>query len=243
MMIRDAALAPPASAWPAVRTRWFYPAMALASLMVVFVSFAPRFYLRPAALPPMPARVIAHATMFSAWVLLFAAQTTLVARGSAAAHRRLGVLTACVAAAMVLSGPPMAVALARRGEPVSGDPLAFLFIITLDVLMFAVFVGLAVYHRRRPEIHKRLMLLATIILLPAAVSRWPLAAKNPAPAISEVLLAFLAAAIVNDVLVRRRPHLVNAWGAFAILLSLPIRFVIAQSATWHEIAAWLIRVT
>src|SRR5437867_4419943 len=149
MMIRDAALAPPASAWPVVRTRWFYPAMALAALMVVFASFASQFYLRPAHLPPLPVRVIAHATLFSAWVLLFAAQTMLVAGGRVALHRRLGVLTACVAAAMVLSGPLLAVALARRGQPAQGDPLAFLFIITIDVVMFAVFVGLAVYFRRR----------------------------------------------------------------------------------------------
>jgi hypothetical protein len=214
--------------------------MAVGVLIVVASGFAPRLYQRPADLPPVTPRVAAHAALFSAWVGLFIAQTVLIASGHSRAHRRLGVATLGVAAAMVASSPPLAIGLARRGVP-PGDPLAFLMVIVPDVLLFGAFVGTAMYYRRRREAHKRLMLLATIVLLPASVSRWPIAAQNPAPAVSGVLAAFIVAMFVNDLVVRRRPHPASVWGGLLILVSLPVRFAISQTAAWHHIAAWLIR--
>jgi len=241
MMIRQATLATPASFSTTKRTGWFYAGMALVALTIVFAGFGTRFYSRPLDLPPLPPRVVAHATLFSTWVLLFVAQTLLVATGHPSTHRRLGIATIAVAAAMVLSAPPLAIGLARRGEPRGADPLVFFLIIVLDLVMFGAFVAAAIYYRRRREVHKRLMLLAMIILLPASISRWPIAVKNPAPVVSGVLLALLVAMIAHDLLVRRRPHPVSVWGSVIILVSLPVRFLVAQTAAWHHFAAWLIR--
>jgi len=84
-------------------------------------------------------------------------------------------------------------------------------------------------------------MLGMIVVMPAAMSRWPIAAKNPAPVISAVLLAFILAMVVNDLLTRRRPHPSTIVGGIVVLVSLPVRFAVAQTAAWHHFASWLIR--
>jgi hypothetical protein len=215
--------------------------MALAAMSVVFSGFARQFYLRPVDLPPMPLRVVAHASLFSAWVLLFVAQTTLVASEQVAIHRRLGIVAAAVAATMVVTSPALAIGLARRGGPSGSDPLVFMLVIVTDVVLFGAFVGAGIYRRRDRDAHKRLMLLAMIVLLPASISRWPIAGKNPATFIIGVFLAFVLAMLSNDLVVRRRPHPVTVWGGIAMLASLPLRFTVAQTDAWHRFASWLIQ--
>jgi hypothetical protein len=219
--------------------RWFYAGAAVAVLLMVFAGFAPSFYLRPAAKPGLSLRVVAHGTLFSSWIVLFLVQTGLVAAGRVRLHRRLGVAAALVAATMIATGPIMAVGLARRGQP-PPDPLGFMLVILVDLFLFAVFVGAGIYYRGRPAVHKRLMLLGTISVLPPAISRWPIAVRYP-PVIFGVLLAFVASAVAYDVWTRRRPHPATLWGGLALLASGPLRFAIASTGTWHHIASWLTR--
>ena len=101
-------------------------------------------------------------------------QTALVAGGRRDIHRRLGVAGAVLAAAMVVVGTILAIWNAREGRAPPGvPPLPFLIIPLFDMLVFAPLVAAAVWYRRRPETHKRLMLLATLSLLAAAVARLP----------------------------------------------------------------------
>jgi hypothetical protein len=242
MMIRDVALAPPAVFSPAKRRAWFYAGMAIASSLVVLAGFGPHLYSRPVDMPPMSLRVILHASLFLTWVLLFVAQTVLVSAGQTAIHRRVGVAAAVVAATMVVSSPPLAVGLARRGGPGGGaDPLEFFLVIVTDIVLFGIFVTGALCWRRHRELHKRLMMFAMIVLMPAAISRWPIAAKNPAPVMTGVLLAFTLVMVVNDLVTRRRPHPATIVGGLVVLVSLPVRFAVAQTAAWHHFASWLIR--
>jgi hypothetical protein len=215
--------------------------MAIAALGVVIAGFGARFYSSQVDAPPLTPRVLAHGALFGTWVLLFVAQTTLIAIGRRAIHRRLGIATAVVATGMILSGPLLAIGLARRGGPPGTDPLAFLLVLVADIALFAVFVGGALIWRRRPEMHKRLMLLGMINVLPAAITRWPIAVTSPGPFVGGTLLAFIVAMIVQDLVVRRRPHPATIWGGLILLVSLPVRFAAAQTTAWHHFAAWLIR--
>jgi len=220
--------------------RWFSVGMALAAVAVVMVGFWPSFYARPSTMPVMRPIVIAHAVMFSSWIALFVVQTVLVATRHVRIHRWLGAAGAGLAAIMAVTAPGMAVGLALRGGP-SGDALVFFLVITTDVVLFAAFVVAAIYYRRRAETHRRLMLLSLIVLLPAALSRWPWIVRHTVPGIMGVSLLFLAAAPITDLVARRRPHAISLWGGLVILVSLPLRFAIAQTAAWHQFARWLIR--
>ena len=215
-----------------------YVGMAVAFLITLFVGFARTFYLRPASQPALAPLVVVHGIVFSAWFVLFFVQTTLVAAGRTNLHRRLGLAGAALAVLIVGLGLPVAIPAARAGR-LPGDPLAFLLVMLGDLAGFAVFVGAAIYHRRRAETHKRLMVLAAISLLPPAISRWPIAVGRPA-VIAAVLIALLAASPVYDLVVLRRVNRVSLWGGLALFLSVPVRFALSQTETWHRIARWLI---
>src|SRR3982074_2670389 len=89
------------------------------------------------------------------------------------------------------------------------EGIAFAIVPLSGILFFAVAFTLAVANVRRPEIHKRLMLLAGISLLDAAVARWfltflaPPGPLGPPPVpvtIAPALVAYLllVAAMVFD---------------------------------------------
>jgi hypothetical protein len=213
--------------------------MAVAALVTLFFSFAPSFYLRPATKPALSLRVVAHGTLFSSWFILFLVQTGLAATGRIRLHRWIGFAAASAALLMVVTGPFLAIGLARRGLP-PGDPLAFMLIVLVDLLVFGIFVGAGIYYRKERDVHKRLMLLATISILPPGISRWPIAVRHVA-VIPAVLILFLALAAANDLWTRRRIHSTTLWGGLGLVASIPLRFAIASTGTWHHIASWLTR--
>ena len=219
-------------------TRRFHVGLAIAVLATVFSGFSFSIHSRLAN-GPLPLAAVVHGILFFSWVLLFAIQIGLVAAGRVRVHRTLGVGAAVLALVLVLSAPPLAIDAARRGV-LPGNSLEFLLVMFVDLLLFGAFVGAAIYFRRRPEVHKRLIVLGMVSLLPPAISRWPIALRHVA-IIPVVLLFFLMATPVFDFLARRRQHPVTVWGGVAIVLSIPIRFAIAHTAAWHAIASWLVR--
>ncbi len=88
-----------------------------------------------------------------------------------------GIVGAVIAVLMILIGTTTAIVRAQQGATPSGDipALVFLVIPLTDMLVFGILVGAGFYFRRRPDVHKRLMLLATISILAAAIARLPFA--------------------------------------------------------------------
>ena len=107
-------------------------------------------------------------------------------------------------------------------------------------------MGTAVWFRRRPEVHKRLLLLATVgALMPAAlahiIGHWPYLREIQAPIILVPLVILLFAGAVHDRLSQGRIHPVSLWVALALFVWANLRaVVIGPSDTWHRFAAWLI---
>jgi hypothetical protein len=217
--------------------RIFYVATAVAVLASVFVGFAPTFYLRAAARGPLPALVVAHGTVFSAWVLLFLAQTTLVASGRLDLHRRLGLLGAALAVAVFSLGLATALAATRRAYG-AGSPgaLPFLALPFGDMALFGGFVSAGLLLRHRPETHKRLLMLATVALLSAAFARFPPRLTYGGPFAFGGIDAFVVALLAYDLATRRRPHPVSLWGGLTLVTVERLRILVSHSAAWLALA-------
>ena len=246
--------ATPAPRSPAHRAgtydRLFYGGMAIAMGLTVFAGFATTYYLRfsaggPKATfsgGPFTPLVHVHGALFTAWVLLFIVQTALVASHRVAVHRRLGMAGAVLAAAMVVAGTLMAIAAAARGSAPPGvDPLTFLAIPLFDMILFPSFVIAALLRRRDKEAHKRLMLLAYISIIAAAVARIPGVLPGGPPAFFGLSFLFVVVAGLYDFLSRGRVHKVYLWGGALIAVSVPLRLAISKTGAWRSLAELLTR--
>jgi hypothetical protein len=230
--------------------RLFYGGMAAAMALTVFGGFASTYYLRffdtgPKATlsgGPFTAAVHLHAALFTAWVLLFIVQTALVANRRVALHRRLGVAGAVLAAGMVTAGLSVAIATAARGAAPPGvDPLAFLIIPVFDMVLFASFITTALALRRNKEAHKRLMLLAYVSIVAAAVARLPGVLPMGPLGFFGLSFLFVVVAAIYDYVSRGKVHKVYLWGGAVIFVSVPLRLAISATSAWRAFAEALIR--
>jgi hypothetical protein len=183
-----------------------------------------------------------HGLVFTGWILLFLTQTSLVAARRVDLHRRLGVAGAVMAGLLVVLGVTTAIASARRNVA-AGNAGALVFLATPlgDMLVFGVLVAAAFYYRRRSDIHKRLMFLATISILGAAFVRWPFAIVANGPlAFFGTTDLFIVAALIHDGLSRGRPHPADVWGGLLIVASQPLRLAVAGTSAWLAIARGIV---
>jgi hypothetical protein len=226
------------------RERWFYIGMSIALVITVFAGFAPTYYLRPYfnTAPLMPLLHL-HGFVFTSWLVLFVTQTTLVAAHRTDVHRRLGVAGGVIAVLMVLLGVTTALVRAKQGAtPLPGiSPLSFLVVPLGDMFVFPILVGAGFYFRRRPDVHKRLMLLATISILAAAIARLPFAIMRAGPpAFFGLTDVFVLACVLYDLVTLRRVHRATALAGLFIVASQPLRLMLGGTHAWLSFAAWLV---
>jgi uncharacterized membrane protein YozB (DUF420 family) len=230
--------------------RLFYGGMAVALGLTVLVGFSATYYLPifadgPKATlsgGPFTPLIHLHGALFTAWMILFIVQTALVAQRRVAVHRRLGFAGAVLAAAMVVVGLRAAVSAAARGAAPPGvEPLAFLAVPVFDMLLFATFVTTALVRRRDKEAHKRLMLLAYVSILVAAVARLPGVLSFGPLAFFGLTFLFIVAAVTYDWFSRRRVHRVYLWGGALFAISVPLRLFLSGTDAWRRLAELLTR--
>jgi hypothetical protein len=234
----------------------FFTGLGVVSSLLLFAGFAPTFYLRPFfrsldpyTVLPMSSRdglrpmLWAHGLVFTLWLALFVAQTLLVATRRTPIHRRLGVFGGVIAVAMVVVGFSTAIELAQlltiRGE--SADLVGSLFAINLIMFAsFATFVVGGLWHRRRPELHKRYMALAMIALVGPGVLRLflMLGIPPPFPFVFVVLVAFSVTTF--DWLSQRRVYSVSLWGPGLLLLQPVLAFSVGALPAWRTFTAWVV---
>jgi hypothetical protein len=225
------------------RERWFYISMSIAAVITVFAGFSRTYYLRPYfnTAPLMPLLHL-HGLVFTSWLALFLVQTTLIAAHRTDIHRRLGILGGVIAALMIVIGPTTAVIRASQGAtPVPGvSPLSFLVVPLGDMFLFAILVSAGFNYRRRPDVHKRLMMLATISILAAAIARLPFAIMQAGPpAFFGLTDVFVLACISYDLITLKRVHRATALGALLIIASQPLRLMLGGTHAWLAFAGWL----
>ena len=128
----------------------------------------PRFLSRK---PPAPVIVHLHALAFVGWLVYLTIQVALVLRLDIAAHRRLGMFGAVLAAVMVPLGLAAVLTTDARAQLLGQGRPQFLAVNFVDLFSFAVLVAAGIAMRNHAASHKRLMLLGTIALTDAGFSR------------------------------------------------------------------------
>ena len=139
---------------------------------------------------------------------------------------------------MVIVGNVTAVAAMHGGFKGLGDPYVFYAVPFFAINSFAVAALLAVLWRNRSETHKRLILLANVGILGAAIARIPLPAIQAGAPFTFIFLPNLItlAGIAYDWRTRGRIHPVWIWGGLAMLLSQLVMFPVMGSGSWHAFA-------
>jgi hypothetical protein len=227
--------------------RRFYLGMAIAILAIMFAGFAPTFYLRGLVPPyshhmPMSPLVLLHGLLFTLWLILFMSQVSLVSARRPDIHRKLGIAGFAMLPAMVIVGFLAAIGgVARHSGPPEFSPLTWLAVPLLDIPVFTGLIGAALYCRRNPQVHKRLMLCALISLTPPGTARLPwLQTYMSFPVVvigGQMLL--LAALAMWDLKSRGRVHPVTMIATIVILASWVGRFAIWETEPWLAFAGWV----
>ncbi len=226
------------------RSRLFYSAGAGLALLIVFWGFAKTYYLKALfGTPEIRPLVLVHGFVMTLWFTLFLVQCWLVASKRVKLHMSLGVFGAFLAALLVVIGAATAISAARLGHSPGPPPLVFLVVPLGDLLIFSVLVGLGLAYRAHREAHRRLMLLATLSILTAAIARIPV------PAIHDggILMFFglkdlvVVAFVAYDTWKARRLHPAFGWGALLIIVSGPLRLMLASTHAWMQFALWVTR--
>jgi hypothetical protein len=223
--------------------RYFYLFMSLLNAAVVVYGFSftiNQNLLHPSVQPPQI--VYVHSVVFSAWVLFFILQSALVRSHNVRLHRTLGWVGAGLAVSILVLGYTTSTAVLRlaiqRQLPFPTVP--FLFVEVMELVCFAVPFALAIYWRKRPDFHRRLMLIATCALTEAAFGRIPSLPSLFAPAGVDALILL---GVIRDIIVERRIHKVYLYALPAmIFLQIIAEYTyVHQSSWWIEIGSYLLR--
>jgi len=236
--------------------RRYHLALTSALLATVAIGFSRSFFLRPwfaewAAVhsPPEGFFYGIHGLSFALWYVLLVAQPALVAARRLDWHRRLGWIGAGLGVAMVTLGTLGGLIAANRPGgfiDVPAPPLVFLVVPISDMVLFAGFAAAGIALRRRPQVHKRLMLLASIGMVEAAFARWPFDGMNeplaglPLAARELCTLVFLVPMVLWDVVSRGRVQGATVIGGIVLLLVLGLRFPLAGTEAWQAFARFAV---
>jgi uncharacterized membrane protein YozB (DUF420 family) len=219
--------------------RRFFTTVAAAVLAAAFVGFAPTYYLsRYFDAPALQPLVHVHAALFTAWVVLLLSQVLLIRGGQYTVHRQLGKAAVLVAIAMVVTGIMVVI---DKPRPTVGAK-AFIFTPLVSLLLFPIFIGVALHFRRDAATHKRLMLLATALVLGAVMTRILLfIGIKPFPylhyfAVYTITLLPLA---LYDLARLGRLHKATLWGGAVLMARHPLHAAVAYTPEWQAAAAWL----
>jgi len=191
--------------------------------------------------------IVVHGLAMLGWIVLFLLQSVLILKGNPRLHMRIGVGGAVLAGVMVPLGSASAILSARYNPELYqffDGPRFFLATMLGEMLSFGILVGVAVIYRRRPEIHRPMMLLASLMIISGSLGRCPyigqFAAMPPlyvlGPALSLGALFLLLQWAMTGVLNRN-----YALGYVAMAVASCTFIVIGHSAAWNRIAGAILR--
>jgi len=214
----------------------FYVGMSGALLLVLLIGFSPTLYLRLFFdVPPIPLYLHVHGAVVTSWFVWLVFQASLVRLHRTNLHRQIGIAGVGLGLAIVIAGPMATRGLVPRLETIGIDLETGIqtvaWVVSLNSTMiagFVTFLATALFLRRRPDIHKRLMLFASLSLIPPAVARisfWPIFswAEEP-PLVTGGSLLLLIPIVAHDLIKEKRLHKATVLGSlgFALVMLVPL---------------------
>jgi hypothetical protein len=227
----------------ASRERHLFPWIALLIAAIIFAGFARTYYLKSLfGTPALPALVHLHGLLMTVWVLVFVTQTGFIAAHRVDLHRRFGLVGLGLFFIVPVIGVLTAIEAARQGHTPGPPPLVFLAVPLFNMVGFVVLGGSALALRnRRSDWHKRLMLVATLNLLPPATARIALQYTTLPGlpfAYGTADLAIIACMIYDGVK-HRRVHPAFVCGLLVVLAWEGASLAFSGTPAWMRIALWL----
>ena len=224
--------------------RFFYSGMSLLVAAVVIFGFSHTIganLFHPDR--PLPLILYIHVIVFSFWVVLIITQSALVRASMVTLHRRLGIFGAILGGILPFLGITTALVMQHWRSHLDGASNAALSLPFNDMLMFSIAFGLAIYWRRRPEFHRRLMLIATCCLTGAAFARF-LESMVPHNAFYACVDLLVLLGVLRELLITRRAHAVYRYGMPCMIAGQVIAqyLMLAAPSPWlvitHRIVLW-----
>ena len=223
-------------------------------LVATLVGFSRSFYLQPYfEFPNLPRHLHIHGVVLTLWFVVACIQPLLVAYNQRNFHRQLGMAGIAIAVGVVLTG--IWALVARGVSDLEHNPYRDAGNIA-SLVQFSLCVGFGMFYRRNREMHKRLMLIASIPILAPALDR---ASRIPHlkefiadllswfPAPSEIAFAILSflfllfVVVLNDIIIERRVHRGTVVGLISIfVLSPAVTFLLVASGLWAQTVNWMI---
>lgn len=236
--------------------RLLYPAAALSLLVITLLGFQ-QFYLHGKAYPahplapPIKALLIAHGIAMTAWIVIFLVQTLLIVGRHRRLHMTIGPIAAVLAAIMVVLGLWLPIQTTRFEPDVTLWGLNrphFMAIPMISILTFGAFVAVGIWQRRRPEIHRPMMLMATLAITAAAADRITGLPDLYAASIWGGLFGpFFTPLVIGAVFFGARWLLTRSFdrwfaGGYAVLVVISAFIMkLAPTHAWEQFATFLVR--
>ena len=223
----------------------FFLAMAVLLTATMVAGFARTYFLAGLLRAPLPNVLIhIHGAVFACWFLLLLVQASLAAAHRVDLHRRLGIAGIAVAAAMLPLGILATAEYTVREAAEPGIVLAAFMPLT-EIAIFSVLAAAAFLLRKRPDLHKRLILLATIGLIAAAVARmeflpyWHFHGFNAIRLVWAYTYVFLVPIAAYDLWSTRRLNPATVWGSVFMISVHQVSLLVGTTAAWPAFLHWM----
>jgi hypothetical protein len=219
---------------------YFFMSLLIAAVVVHGFSHTVDKHLIHAA-PHRPFVLYLHASIFSGWVIFFILQSVLVRTHNARLHRLMGWFGVTLGVAIPVMGISAALTMARFNllHFHSTDVESGLMFSFFDMAAFSTSFALGIYWRKKPELHRRLLLTATCALTSAAFARFP--PYLPFPFFYPGVDLLILLGVARDLIVNRRIHRVYLYALPAFIIGQVTVMYTCDWPYWIKIAHAMLR--
>jgi len=231
----------------------FYGVVSLLIFVIVIGGFSTTYFIPIAdgAFEHKNPYIHIHALIGTLWLLAYIVQTHLVAAGNRALHMKLGKAGALVALLFVVTGILTFVAMTKIGiasdnefQRYSAEILGVAPV--TDLTLFTLLVGTALARRKPPQVHKRLIYLASCLFVTPGMFRvmqWWVGdiptPENGGLMIPLVFTAFIVAGPIYDKVTTGKVDRTYWWALpvwALVFFGVPISIA---TGFWAPVANWI----